>query len=156
MVQKGIVCIRAHLYYHETALHIWVVRFENNCRCARASTPCTKSILLMIINISFENADFELFHIMWHQNGFQNGLFGVRAHLYDHEKDFKVWRVSFENNCRCARAAKPRTKSIFLVIMEISHENVDFLLFHSPCDQNRLQNDIVFIRADLYDYKTAL
>ena len=151
---KRVLSAFAHtcMIMKQFCINEWYV-LKTICRCARAPIPRTKSILLMIINISLKNVDFELFHRMWNQNRFQNGTVGVRAHLHDHETDFKVWGVSFENNCRCVRAATPRTKSIFLVIMEISHENVDFSLFHSICDQNRLQNGIVGIREDLYDYK---
>ena len=40
--------------------------------------------------------------------------------------------------------------------MKISHENIDFLLFHSLCDKNRYQNGIVGVHADLDYYEKGL
>ena len=83
-------------------------------------------------------------------------FFGVCAVLYGYEIVSKTCGVYFEKDSRCAQVPKVCAKEIFLLIMEISHENEDFLLFHSSYDQNRSQNCIFGVCADLYGYEIAL
>ena len=56
---------------------------------------------------------------------YDHDIVGVREYLYDHETLLKTWGVGFENNYMCARLPTLRAKSIFLMIMKISYENVD-------------------------------
>ena len=108
------------------------------------------------MEISHKNIYFLLFHSSCDKNRYQNNIVGVRADLDDYEIALKICVAVFQSNCRPARAPTPRARSIFLVIMEISHENVDFLFFHTLCDKNRYQNDIVGVRANLDDYEIDL
>ena len=48
-----------------------------------------------------------------------------------------------------------RARAIFLLIMEISHENEDFWLFHSYYGQNKFQNGLVGVCAVLYGFAIA-
>ena len=72
------------------------------------------------------NVHFLFFHSPCDQNMSQNGTVGVRAHLYDYQTALKIWKLDSESNCKFARAPTLRAKSVFLVIVEILHENVDF------------------------------
>ena len=49
-----------------------------------------------------------------------------------------------------------RARAIFLLIMKISQENEDFLLFHISYDQNTSQNVFFGVCAVLYIYEIAL
>ena len=135
--KDGLVGVCAVLHGYEIALKTCWVQFENDSRCARTPTVRAKAIFLWIMKISHENEDFWLFQSPYDKNRSQDGLVGVCAVLHGYEIALKTCGVQFENDYRCARTPTMRAKAIFVWIMEISHENEDFWLFHDFYDWNK-------------------
>ena len=72
--------------------------------------------------------------------------------------DLYFFEINFSENfiSRCARAPTVRVRTIFFLLMEISHENEDFLFFQSSYDQNRSQNNLFGAWAIQYGYGIGL